>query len=105
MEIISKITVYTGFGPAIFCAILTLVLVIILATFGDEINEDGWLSWVGFILLVATLVLLIFVPTKSEHYRVRINDSVTAKELTETYKIIEYDRDTDLWIVEKREEG
>ncbi len=106
MEIISKIVTYTGFVPSIVLLVLFMICVIVRVSLYDTLpgDSDSALVILSVALIVTAVLCALILPRKHEHYRLRVNDSVTVKELSETYEIIEYDRDTDLWIVEKRKE-
>lgn len=105
MEIISKTTEVQGLLAPIFFMIVFILLVIMFVYIRNELSETETGVFEGFlcILFAITITLWVFLPIKIEKYRLRVNDSVTAKELTETYEIVEYDKDTDLWIVKEKE--
>lgn len=106
MEIISKTTEVQGFLFPILLMIAFILVLIIFIYIRDVLTETVARSFELFLmaLFVNAIIFGVFMPTKIEKYRLRVNDSVTAKELTETYEIIEYDKDTDLWIVKEKED-
>ena len=105
MEIISKTTEVHGFLPSILMMILFILLIIMFIYIRDVLSEieARVYEWFLFALFATAIIFGLFIPTKIEKYRLRVDDSVTAKELIETYEIVEYDKDIDLWIVKEKE--
>ncbi len=107
MEVISKVVTYTGFAPFIVLLVLCMICYIMAVRKANSAWDKDLVDFLvlfGSALLLASMFCLALIPTKHERYRLRVNDSVTVNELSKTYEIIEYDRDTDLWLVEKRKE-
>lgn len=103
MEIISEVGI--NVGPVI---VGVLVVIFGLAVIGaylmlkdDEENDS--LKFFGAIMILCGVLLILAEVYSEKKFRLRVDDTTTVSELKETYKVVRYDPETDLWIVRKKE--
>lgn len=102
MEIISEVT--TASTIALTILLIGVVIGVIGYIFLDDTDIVGAIMLgVGMLIVFVGLLLLVIAGNADGQYRLRIDNQTTVAELKETYDIIRYDPDTDLWIVKKKE--
>lgn len=102
MEIISEVGISAGVIILGALAILFGIVIIGVCCFILE-EKDFFTTFVGVVTIFLGIVLMLSEAHDEKKYRLRIDDTTTVSELKETYKIVRYDPDTDLWIVRKKE--
>ena len=102
MEIISEVTSASTIALTIFC--IGIVIGVIGYIFLDDTDIVGAIMLgVGMVIVVVGILLVVIADSADKQYRLRVDNQTTVTELKETYDIVRYDPDTDLWIVKKKE--
>lgn len=108
MEIISQITeaAHTIPGWLFWLSVAAICIGIIAAYDGSITRDDGefFIGAIiaGFGIILCVLFLIVNADNKAPEYRyrIRIDDETTVSQLLETYDVIEYDKEYDVWIVD-----
>ena len=104
MQIISEMP--DIFGRRLITIFAVSVLFFLIYEFVKDVFEKDTvvLLILGAVFLcIAGFMLPIYACTETKSYRLHVDNETTVKELKETYDIIKYDADTDLWIVKEKE--
>lgn len=103
MEIIS--TAPDIFGRIVVIVFAITALVFLIYEFIKEVFDKDVVPLLvlgAVFLCTACMLIPIYACAFTKSYRLRVDDKTTVKELKETYDIIKYDPDVDLWIVKEK---
>lgn len=107
MTIIKEFPDDAIFFRILLCISIVMIISLVLYVWKNKCCENERSDFLISSIICAIIGIVIFISslfidTNGKHYRIHVDDDVTIGELLDTYKVLDYDNDYNVWEVKEK---